>query len=63
MAHATAESKPNVRAVDGLNLVGLDELLDQADIILALVAHRQFKRIPITRLAEKVIVDTCGAWR
>jgi UDP-N-acetyl-D-mannosaminuronic acid dehydrogenase len=55
--------EPNVEAVAGLELVGLEELIEQADIILTLVAHRQFKRIPVSRLAEKVIIDTCGAWR
>lgn len=55
--------EPNVSAVDGLDLVGLDVALVQADIIVALVAHKQFSRIPATRLTEKIVFDTCGIWR
>lgn len=55
--------EPNVTAVDGLDLLPLDTLLDKADILVALVGHRQFKRIPMGRLEEKIVLDTCGVWR
>lgn len=55
--------EPNVTAVDGLDLQPLDTLLDKADILVALVGHRQFKRIPMGRLEEKIVLDTCGVWR
>ena len=55
--------EPNVSAVDGMELVRLDDALEQADIIVALVAHRQFTRVPATHLTEKIVLDTCGVWR
>lgn len=55
--------EPNVASVDGMDLVSLDEAIEQADIIIALVAHRQFSRVPITQLTEKIVLDTCGVWR
>ncbi len=55
--------EPNVTTVDGLDLHPLDTLLDKADILVALVGHRQFKRIPMGRLEEKIVLDTCGVWR
>lgn len=55
--------EPNVRNVEGMTLVSLEEALEKADILVALVAHRQFKRVAPTRLTEKVVFDTCGVWR
>lgn len=55
--------EPNVEKVDGLEICSLDDLLEKADIIVALVAHRQFKRIQSVRLEEKIVFDTCGIWR
>lgn len=55
--------EPNVAKVEGLDLRNLDDLLEKADILVALVAHRQFKRISATKLEEKIIIDTCGVWR
>lgn len=43
--------------------MGLEEALEQADILVALVAHRQFSRIPATHLTEKIVLDICGIWR
>ena len=54
---------PNVTAVDDMELVSLDEALEQADILVALAAHRQFTRVQATHLTEKVVLDTCGVWR
>lgn len=55
--------EPNVESVENLTLVNLDNLLEEADIIVALVAHRQFRKISKGRLEEKVVLDTCGVWR
>lgn len=55
--------EPNITAVDGLDLQNLDDALKQADIVLTLVAHRQFRRLPITYLEEKIVIDACGVWR
>ena len=55
--------EPNVTELDGLELVDVESAIADADILLALVAHKQFKRIPATRLSEKIVFDTCGIWR
>jgi len=55
--------EPNVSVVEGMELVSLKEALKQADILVALVAHKQFTRIPATHLTEKIVLDTCGVWR
>ncbi|HWO12653.1 MAG TPA: UDP-N-acetyl-D-mannosamine dehydrogenase [Polyangiaceae bacterium] len=55
--------EPNLHSHPEFALSGLASALDGADIVLILVAHRQFKAIPRHLLAEKIIVDTCGALR
>jgi len=54
---------PNLREVGGLTLVGLDEALARADIVLGLVAHREFRRIDRRALQERVLIDTCGIFQ
>ena len=41
----------------------LDEAIADADIVLLLCAHKQFKKISQTLLAEKIVIDTCGILR
>ena len=36
--------------------------LEQADILVLLVDHKPFKRIPVSKRAEKIIIDTRGIW-
>lgn len=52
--------EPNVSEHPSIPLVSLESALAGADIVVFLVGHRQFKRIPAPLLAEKVIIDTCG---
>jgi UDP-N-acetyl-D-mannosaminuronic acid dehydrogenase len=51
------EGRPNVR------LQGAMEALDEADIVVLLVDHDQFKTIGKSRLEGRVVFDTRGAWR
>lgn len=44
----------------GSDLSPLDEALNQADVVLLLVDHSQFKTIDPSRLQSKVIIDTRG---
>lgn len=46
----------------GVELVTIDEALGKADIILGLVGHRQFKKIPRASLRETMAIDLCGIW-
>jgi UDP-N-acetyl-D-mannosaminuronic acid dehydrogenase len=55
--------EPNVEELTGVPLFTLEQVLAQANIILVLVAHRQFKELPRESLAGKLVLDTCGAWR
>lgn len=44
-------------------LYGLEEVLKEADILLVLVDHEEFKGIDRELLKEKVLIDTRGVWR
>ncbi len=43
--------------------VGLAEALDKADIVVVLVAHRQFLRLDRAALTGKIVIDTVGVLR
>ncbi len=53
--------EPNISDVEGMTLVSIDEAIKRADILVMLVAHSSFKKIQHQNLAEKIIIDTCGA--
>ena len=46
-----------------VKLVGQKQALAEADIVVGLVDHQEFKRISRESLTEKVIIDTRGMWR
>ena len=46
-----------------LPLYPLEQVLEEAQLLILLTDHRQFKDIPRRILQEKVIVDTRGIWR
>jgi len=52
--------EPNLPSHPQFKLMGLEEALADADIVVLLVGHRPFKRIAPHLLSEKIIVDTCG---
>jgi len=43
-------------------LCDLETTLKQADILVLLVAHQQFKKIDRELLKPKIVIDTCGIW-
>jgi UDP-N-acetyl-D-mannosaminuronic acid dehydrogenase len=55
--------EPHLERHPELVLTSLEQALDGADIVVLLVAHREFKNIPQHLLNEKIIIDTCGALR
>jgi UDP-N-acetyl-D-mannosaminuronic acid dehydrogenase len=55
--------EPYVERHDRYELVALEDALKDADIVVILVPHRQFKAISPHLLAEKTIIDVCGALR
>ena len=52
--------EPNLDSHEKFDLVSLDDALDAADIVLILVGHKPFLSIAPSKLAEKIIIDTCG---
>jgi len=43
-------------------LVSLDAALERCNTLVALVDHKPFKHIPLSRIASKVVIDTRGLW-
>ena len=52
--------EPNLESHDLFDLVSLNSALEEADIVLILVGHQPFLSIAGAKLAEKIIIDTCG---
>ncbi|SJN33926.1 UDP binding domain-containing protein [Luteococcus japonicus] len=57
------DALPKSLAGRGVDLMGLDEALEQADVVVLLVDHTVFKNLDRTRLADHVVIDTKGLWR
>ncbi|MCP3919697.1 MAG: UDP-N-acetyl-D-mannosamine dehydrogenase [bacterium] len=55
--------EPNLAHHDEFALVSWQEALEGADIVLFLVPHPAFARIPRGALEERVLIDTCGILR
>ena len=51
---------PQLRKHGNISLKTADEARNEADIVVFLVAHRQFKRLDPKTLLGKVVVDSCG---
>ncbi|WP_404311778.1 UDP-N-acetyl-D-mannosamine dehydrogenase [Agrococcus terreus] len=54
---------PELEAMDNVELHGLDSALDEADVVVLLVDHAEFRAVERDRLREKVVIDTKGLWR
>jgi UDP-N-acetyl-D-mannosaminuronic acid dehydrogenase len=52
--------EPNIDSHDGLQLQGLDDAIRGADIVVILVDHKQFKKLSLIDLKEKIVIDTRG---
>ena len=52
--------EPNISTSKEFPLTSLNKAVRDADIILVLVDHREFKEISITDLKEKIVIDTRG---
>ncbi len=46
-----------------IQLTDVDFALKQADIVVGLVGHNEFKQIDQDLLQEKIVIDLCGMWR
>lgn len=52
--------EPNIKVLEGFELVSIEAGIEQADIVLFLVDHKPFKVLSIEDLAGKCIIDTKG---
>lgn len=55
--------EPYVHCHEEYDVVELGAALEEANIVVVLVGHRQFKAIEAEALAGKIVIDTCGALR
>lgn len=53
--------EPNVKEHKVFKLSHYKEAYDRADIVVMLVAHNEFKKLP--RIEDKVILDFCGIYK
>ncbi len=54
--------EPHCTEIEGFDLANLDRVINEADIIVLLVPHKQFKNIDKEILKQKIVIDTCGIW-
>ncbi|MFT7519192.1 MAG: UDP-N-acetyl-D-mannosaminuronic acid dehydrogenase [Kiritimatiellia bacterium] len=54
--------EPNLQSTEELPLMSVDQALERADVVVALVAHRSFKHVDRELLKTKVLIDTCGVF-
>ena len=57
LAAAPTELHPNAQFVE------LQEALKRADILVLLVAHKDFQSVQLGNNANQTVLDTCGAWK
>jgi UDP-N-acetyl-D-mannosaminuronic acid dehydrogenase len=50
--------EPNINKHPNLNIEDMNNIINQSDIIVFLVAHKEFKNIKIPE--DKIIIDICG---
>ena len=65
---STLVVEPNVQQLpaklqQSVTLVALNDALQQADVLVLLVDHRQFKAIDPASVNQPWVVDTKGVWR
>ncbi|MGE0622640.1 MAG: UDP-N-acetyl-D-mannosamine dehydrogenase [Pseudomonadales bacterium] len=53
-------AEPNLDCHSEFNLTPWEQVVEQADILLLLVNHRQFKRLRAVNLKETIVIDTGG---
>lgn len=52
--------EPNIKSHSEFPLVAVEVAIQKADIVLVLVDHKQFKRLPASLFREKILIDTRG---
>lgn len=52
--------EPNIHSHKDLELTSIQAAIENADIVVFLVSHKEFKSINILDLNEKIVIDACG---
>ena len=53
--------EPNIKVVDGLNLMSFENAMANCDFVVALVGHKEFKSAEAKRLLKRTeVLDYCG---
>lgn len=55
--------EPNANRFTEFPITSLEEALSRADILVALVPHKEFVRIDPERLKDKIVLDVCGVFK
>lgn len=55
--------EPFIRTHPNIHLRDMESALTEADIVVILVGHRQFARMPRRLLSEKIVFDVCGLFK
>lgn len=53
-------AEPNLAEHEEFNLLAYEEVVSKSDIVLLLVDHKQFRRLKVADLKEKILIDTRG---
>ncbi|MCQ9335019.1 UDP-N-acetyl-D-mannosamine dehydrogenase [Corynebacterium phoceense] len=56
------ELPKRLKGFDNVQLVNYRVAIEQADVLVMLVDHKEFKDLPISTVGEKIIIDTKGLW-
>ncbi|WP_347305789.1 UDP-N-acetyl-D-mannosamine dehydrogenase [Corynebacterium sp. SA-MJD20WY100] len=56
------ELPKRLKGFDNVQLSDYQTVIDQADVLVLLVDHKEFKDLPISTVGEKTIIDTKGLW-
>lgn len=54
--------EPFIKKHADFEIQEMEKVLREADIIVLLVPHKQFKKIDKELLKPKIVIDTCGIW-
>ena len=57
------ELPPTLAGQAHVKKASLEDALEQADIVLVLLTHKQFAEVKRRELQEKIVIDACGAWQ
>jgi len=58
-----AELPPNLKILENTKYCGYEQAVQQADTVIVLTDHSEFKDVDQSLLTTKKLIDTRGIWR